>query len=95
MTRRGVAPSSLEPPRNGPFDYTAPAETFMTRARVVRRGPVAYRRFEAAADAIRFIIEEVPAPLQVGAILEVGEQRYDHQGIRDLYDRDAYPHPRR
>jgi hypothetical protein len=64
---------------------------FMARARMVRKSPIGYRRFETAAEAIRFAVEEIPTPLLVGAILEVDEQRYDHRGIRELYDRDAYP----
>jgi hypothetical protein len=73
------------------FDYAAPAEMFMARAKLARRSPIAYRRFETAAEAIRFAIEQVQTSLLVGAIMEVEEQRYDHRGIRELYDRDAYP----
>lgn len=74
------------------FDYSAPAEVFMTHA---RRHPISYRRFATAAEAIRFAMEEVPAPLLVGAVLEVMEERFDHQGIRQLYDQDGYPFERR
>jgi hypothetical protein len=73
------------------FDYDAPAEMFMTRAKFGGKSPIAYRRFETAAEALRYAIEEVPTPLLIGAILEVKEQRYDHRGIRQLYDRAAYP----
>lgn len=73
------------------FDYAAPAEMFMTRARVVRKSPIGYRRFKTAAEAIQFAVEEIPTPLLVGAVLEVNEQRYDHRDIRDLYDRTTYP----
>jgi hypothetical protein len=73
------------------FDYDAPAEMFMARAKLARRSPIAYRRFTTAAEAIRFAVEQVPTPVLVGAILEVNERRYDHRGIRELYDRDTYP----
>jgi hypothetical protein len=77
------------------FDYAAPAEMFMTRAKLTRRPPIGYRRFETAAEAIQFAIELVPPPMLIGAILEVREQRYDHRGIRELYNRDGYPLGRR
>ncbi|MGH6926217.1 MAG: hypothetical protein ACRED5_21020 [Propylenella sp.] len=73
------------------FDYDAPAEIFMTRARFGGKSPISYRRFDTAAEAIQFAVEQVPTPLLVGAILEVKEQRYDHRGIRELYDRETYP----
>ena len=73
------------------FDYTAPAEMFMTGAKFARRPAMAYRRFPTAAEAIQFAVEQVPAPILKGAVLEVLEQRFDHLAIRELYDRDAYP----
>ncbi len=73
------------------FDYAAPAEMFMARAKLARSSPIAYRRFKTAAEAIQFAVEQVPTPALVGAILEVNEQRYDHRGIRELYDQDTYP----
>ena len=73
------------------FDYAAPAEMFMTRAKLTRRPPVTYRRFATAAEAIQYAIEEIPAPLLLGAVMEVSEQRFDHRAIRELYDGAGYP----
>ena len=61
----------------------------------MRGRPVGYRRFNRAADAIRFAIEELPPQALVGAWLEVSEERFDAAGIRRLYDCPAYPLDRR
>jgi len=76
------------------FNYGAEAELFPTKNRRSKSAPFAYRRFERAADAIRFAVEELPADAFAGAYLEVGEVRFDRRGIRELYDAEAYPHPR-
>ena len=77
------------------FDYSAPAELFMASAKFGRKPPVGYRRFGSAAEALKFAVEELPTPLLVGTVLEVSEDRFDHQGIQALYQRDGYPLARR
>jgi hypothetical protein len=76
------------------FDYSAEAELFLAR-RKNRRQSAGYKRFEQAALAVRFAIEEVRPELLIGAYLEVNEARYDCDGIRRLYDSADYPLPRR
>jgi hypothetical protein len=72
------------------FDYGAPAELFPSRIKN-GHGQIKYRRFETAAEAIRFAVEEVPASVLRGAYLEVGEARFACHEIQYLYDGAAYP----
>lgn len=72
------------------FDYTAPAELFPSRNRKIA-SKVRYRRFDQAADAIRFAVEELPEPLLLGAYIEINEKRFGHQDIRALYESEGYP----
>ena len=73
------------------FDYGAPAELFPSRSKKGKSGQIAYKRFDTAAEAIRFAIEEIPAPALLGACLEVDEGRFGMQEIHHLYEHAAYP----
>lgn len=72
------------------FDYNAPAELFPSRSKK-SRGQITYKRFDTAAEALRFAVEEMPAPALLGAYLEVDEARFGLQEIRSLYESEAYP----
>jgi hypothetical protein len=72
------------------FDYNAPAELFPSRNRKIAN-KVKYRRFDRAADAIRFAVEELPEPLLLGACIEINEARLGHKDIRALYESKDYP----
>jgi hypothetical protein len=76
------------------FDYGAPAELFPSRMKK-GRGRITYKRFDTAAEAIRFAMEEVPPPALLGVYLEVNEAQYRLPEIQYLYERAAYPLKRR
>lgn len=82
------------------FDYGAGAELFTNKSQWSRRGPVGYKRFARAADAIRFAIEDLPGDSLASAWLEIGEERFNAADILRLYEDDAFPldrqepHPR-
>ncbi len=72
------------------FDYNAPAELYPGRNRKSSK-KVSYRRFETAADAIRFAVEELPELLLLGACIEIDEQRLNYKDIQALYESEQYP----
>ena len=72
------------------FDYNAPAELFPGRNRKSAK-KASYRRFETAADAIRFAVEELPELLLLGACIEINEQRLNYKDIQALYASEQYP----
>jgi hypothetical protein len=72
------------------FDYSAPAELFLSKpAKRVSRAK--YRRFATAAEALRYAVEDLRIPKAFGAWLEVGDERFDSSEIQRLYDADDYP----
>ena len=76
-------------------NYDAEAELFPPRGRRFGAGPMGYKRFDSAAEAIRFAIEVLPAELLRGSYLEVDEDRFDASAIRQLYESEVYPLQRR
>jgi hypothetical protein len=84
---------SVQSIKDAPFDFTAAAELFPCRYRKNRR-PIGYKRFDTAAEAVRFAIEQLPAPLLNGTFLEIEGQRFEGDDIRALYEREDYPLPR-
>jgi hypothetical protein len=84
--------------RQGPdlsgFDFSAPAELFPSRSKQ-GRDRFTYKRFDTAAEALRFAVEDISAPALLGAYLESEETRCGAQEIRHLYESVAYPLKRR
>jgi hypothetical protein len=73
------------------INYNFEAELFPPTSRNFCRGKIGYKRFKSAAEAIRFAMEELSSELLVGAYLEIAEERFDGEGIRRLYESEAYP----
>ena len=73
------------------FRYDKSAELFPAAIRRKKRAGFAYRRFDTASEAVRFAMEELPADLLNGAYLQVDEARFDHSGIRTLYESPDFP----
>ena len=73
------------------FDFDAPAELFSSAGQGAARGSMQYRRFATGAQAIRYAIEDLPAALLRGSVIQVDDDRFDARQIRELYDCPAYP----
>jgi hypothetical protein len=71
------------------FDYSAPAELFSSPGRHARA--LTYRRFASAAEAVRFAVEGISGSLRPRVTLQADDERFDHRGIRALYDSTGYP----
>jgi hypothetical protein len=72
------------------FNYNAPAELFPSRNKKIAN-KVKYRRFDRAAEAIRYAVEELPEPLLLGAFIEMENERLGHKDIRALYESADFP----
>ena len=73
------------------FDYATPAELFMAKRKGSPHQRLGYRRFATAAEAIRFAVEELPAPRALGAYMQVGDERFNSEDIHYLYESNDYP----
>ena len=73
------------------FDYSSPAEIYAAGSKRAGRPSMTYRRFETAAKAIRYSIEELPQTGVCNVALEVDGERYHHKEILRLYDAKSYP----
>ena len=71
------------------FDYSAPAELFLSKPPKGSR--TKYRRFATAAEALRYAVEDLRIPKAFGAWLEVGDERFSSSEIQRLYEAEDYP----
>src|SRR5690242_1174999 len=68
------------------FNYDAPAVLWPTQTAGSNNRRGNFRRFDTAADAIRHVVEEIPATMAGGTILETENLRLRSEEIRGLYD---------
>ena len=66
------------------FDYQAPAELYLRRLTGPIRKSLTHKRFKTAAEAISYVMEEIPDNQQAGVVMEVLERRFDHHAIATL-----------
>jgi hypothetical protein len=82
----------------GAFDYGLEAGVFSSkspsRGMKSRQRVLGYRRFARAAEAIRFVMEDIPSDIRESCSLEVEEASYGGAAIRDLYESSDFPLPR-
>ena len=71
------------------IDYKASAELFPSRR--YAKSLARYRRFSTAAEAVQYVIEEMPAAWLIGTYLDIDGTRFEGKSIRALYDAEAYP----
>jgi hypothetical protein len=72
------------------FNYNAPAELFPSGNRK-GKSFFAYKRFDTAAEALRYAVEQLPQPALLGSYLEVDEARFGFHEINALYESASYP----
>jgi hypothetical protein len=77
------------------FDYHVAAELFTAKRVGGAKRPLDYRRFPTAAEAIRFAMEELADMRKLATYIQVGDQRFDSDDIRRLYESKDYPLRRR
>ena len=77
------------------FDYGLPAELYIAKRKDGTRSRLISRRFTTAAEAIRFAVEDFPAIRALGPWMKVGNERFDGEDIRRLYESHNFPLQRR
>jgi hypothetical protein len=72
-----------------PANYKSSAELFPSRR--YAKSLARYRRFDSAAEAVRYVIEEMPETWLIGTMLDIDGTRYEGSAIRALYEAADYP----
>ena len=71
------------------INYRSPAELFPSRR--YAKSLARYRRFATAAEAVRYVVEDMPETWLIGTMLDVDGTRYEGRAIRALYEAAGYP----
>lgn len=77
------------------FDYNGEATLYCCKTSRGRQNALTFRRFDRAAEAVRYAIEELSPKALAGCSLEVDDERYGGRSIRPLYDSAEFPLVRR
>jgi hypothetical protein len=75
--------------------YAMEASLYYAKSPNSKQKALVFRRFEKAAEAIRYAVEDLAPNLLEGCSLEVNETRYLGREIRPLYEDRAFPLCRR
>ena len=67
-------------------DFSAPAEIFVSRRPGSKRSALGYHRFDTAAEAIAFAVEEFPSMRSDALVMTVGNKRFDLGALRAIHD---------
>ena len=73
------------------FNYRLPGEIFVRKTTGMRRPGLTYRRFETAAEALRFAVETLPPTALTACVLETDGKRLGSQELKELYADARYP----
>ena len=76
-------------------DYRMEADLFFSKRANHKDKSLTFRRFQRAADAIRYAVEELSPNALAGCSLEVNGLHYFGREIRPLYDSRSFPLRRR
>jgi hypothetical protein len=73
------------------FNFKAPGEFYSRKRAGNRPTGLTYQRFDTAAEAIRFAIEDLPSAAFMGCMLEANGERFGAKELRALYASPRYP----
>jgi hypothetical protein len=77
------------------FDYKMPGEFYSRKRQGMGPSSLVYQRFDTAAEAIRFAMENLPLAAFGGCMLEANGERFGARELRELYASPRYPLLRR
>lgn len=73
------------------FNYRLPGEIFIPKFSGTRRLGLTYRRFETAAEAVRFAVETLPTAALTACTVETDGGRLGSRELKALYADARYP----
>ena len=74
-------------------DFAAPASVFLWPKGPFKKRHPGYRRFETLAEAIAFVMEDMPARGNL-QMIQTLDHDLTYSEAKSLYESDAYPLPR-